>query len=166
MSAWLESNRKEEAKIWKKFKQKFQFNPSSQGQVFFEPSPSITYKISDIYHCNDEEYDVLQLDLHKKMLQAMRCCLAENKLIYALDWQPPCYSFNPHANIKNMSKWNIDIIPNGDCIIYIAQDFSFGALGNCWENSICVFGEKFLNILLKNKPQLFIGNILRKKEIE
>ena len=166
MAAWYELKQEEEDKVWDRFYTQFSFRPSVNPAYWpgiKEPQPSITYSISSIYGAGEEHYQRLDKDLRTKTLTALRLCIAPDEFLYVLDWQHACYRFYPHPSYAGKPiKWLVPVLPNGDYYIFLRQDFTFGLFGHPWEQTICVFGEPFLNVLEKDKPLLF-SNIIRKQ---
>lgn len=134
-NAWVTLTQNEYDKVWDSFYEKFRFNPTIHIENFpgiLEPSPSLTYEISDNF--GDERNIV---DLENKVLSALRSQSSQKEKIYVLDWQHECYWFYPH---KNFQKWLIPILPDGDYYIFLAEDFRFGIFGHPWEWTSCVWG--------------------------
>ncbi len=130
-------------------------NPSNWPGIT-EPSPSITYSVSSLY--NDEAIlDARVNDIHRKALTVFRLCVEAETPLYVLDWQHPAYLFYPHASFDpdDLDEWRIPVFPDGDYLIFIAQDFSFGTFGHPWEQTICVFGEQLINAFEQNLPYAF-----------
>ena len=78
--------------------------------------------------------------------------------ILALDWQHPSYRIHdvkldwlnlPHDD------WPITPFPDGDYYIFLTETFSHGFLGHPWEQTICVFGEEFVDLSLTQRPDMF-----------
>jgi hypothetical protein len=99
------------------------------------------------------------MDMFLKCFKALVC---EDEWIYALDWQHPSYKFYPHLpfSLNKFGEWPIPILPNGDYYIFLQRAFNFGVFGHPWEETICVFGEKLLSLLGRNRPLLF-SDIIR-----
>lgn len=111
----------------------------------------ITYEIGSIYEHPDAEE--LKADLDRKVLTALRQCVAPPDELYALDWQHPSYVFRPHET--SPTGFKAPVLPDGDYYIFLAPDFSFGLFGHPWEQTICVFGAPFLRALEEHPPRLF-----------
>jgi hypothetical protein len=152
--------------VWDRFDKIFVFSPSVDSKnwpIYAEPTPSVTFDIShlwDIYRKNESVAENIDRDLHFKTLSAFRLCVPVDGRMYALDWNHLCYSFYPHR-AKPEERWGVPVIPNGDYYIFIAEDFSFGTLGQPWETSICVFGQVLLDAIDQFAPLLF-DRVLRR----
>jgi hypothetical protein len=102
---------------------------------------------------NDEDYN----DLGNKLLSAFIECTDKDEYIYALDWQNDGYWVNPRLKfIKDeFDEWLVPFFPNGDYYFFLQKDFEWGYLGHPWQQSICIFGEKFVRNLRESKPKMF-----------
>lgn len=128
---------------------------------FRTPTPSITWDISPIYLRSGEEFARLEEDLARKALTAFRLCTPPGEDLYALDWNHPCYFLDPHGVVAEVGEpWAIPIVPNGDHYVFLASDFRFGVIGDCVEQTICVFGQPLLNAFAKDTPL-----VLRKRAL-
>jgi hypothetical protein len=128
-----------------------------------EPIDSETYSVGHVYG-EPERYRTLALDLSERLVDALRSCCHDGEHILALDWQHSCYRFNPTSAFKYRSEldWPIPALPNGDYYIFLACDFRFGWFGHPWEQTICIFGERFLAALAIRPPALF-DRLLRER---
>ncbi len=147
---WIKLNGIEYNGIWDRFYEIFNFNPSIYKRnwpSFKEPSPFITYDISNNYDDSvlDEWYEI--------SLKVMKECTGEEEFIYALDWQHESYLFNPHLD-KPIGRWTIEPFPDGDYYIFLPKDFRWGILTHPWEETICIFGKDLLDSFLKYNPKM------------
>lgn len=166
MSAWTILNEKEYNHVWNKFEIFFNFSPSVNKEnwpVFLEPAPFITYDISQYYDKGLQSKIII--DFYNKMRKSFQGSTRKGDKLYALDWQHRSYIFDPFSSFdyKNEENWLVPIIPDGDYYIFLAEDFSFGVLGQPWEHTICVFGEKLISVITKNKPTLLVGKQVRER---
>jgi hypothetical protein len=156
-NAWITLTSNEYDKVWDVFGDKFKFNPSVHIGNFLgilEPSPSVTYQISEDFGDEDKV-----IDLDGKVLSALRSETGLEERIYVLDWQHECYWFYPH---KDFQEWMIPVLPNGDYYIFLAEDFRFGIFGHPWEWTQCVWGKDLISFFEKSKPALW-EEIIRRK---
>ena len=147
----------EEHATWDRFDAKFRFRPSTKyWPGIKEPEASVTYDISHVYGA-PERYDRLTLDLSHKLVSALRGCVADGDVVHVLDWQHPCYRFNPHAPFAFDSEddWPIPALPNGDYYIFLDPDLRFGIFGHPWEKTMCVFGRTLVRAFGAEPPLLF-----------
>jgi len=157
-TGWIPMTREEEISIWDRFYPDFSFHPSifrEHWPVFAEPTPSTSFYVG--FHIfREPEHIRTQLisDLQQKMLAAFRRCISIESRIYALNWQHQCYWLDVHR-IALTKRWEVPALPNGDYYLFLAQDFSFGILGQPWEMTMCVFGERLLNAFEGKWPRLF-----------
>ncbi len=154
MNNWIYLSEAEEDEIWNKFRKEFEFRPSVHEIDFpgiKEPIPSVTYDVSYVFSSVDRE--ALVTDLQKKLLKAFQRVTKQGELVYAMDWQHQCYKFDPKAKI--CQDWEIPALPDGDYYIFLTKDLMYGQFGHPWEESICVFGKEFLNVLSADLPRMF-----------
>ncbi|SMX28161.1 hypothetical protein TRP8649_02276 [Pelagimonas phthalicica] len=155
---WQELSRFEEDRIWERVYKVLGFNPSIYKENFpgfKEPEPSVTYSFSTIW---GDEFDRLEADLEARAKALFKEATPKGKLIYALDWNHPCYQFDPHSSGED---WLIPALPDGDYHLFLSQSFSFGWLGHPWEQTVCIFGEPLLAALKRHRPKVFRHPIRR-----
>ena len=119
----------------------------------------------------------LEKELNTKIIASFKSFLKKDEFLYILDWQHSSYKIkinyldaddynriifkeNGFLYEKNIHNFNANyylpsIYPDGDYYIFITKDMKSGVFGHPLEQSICVFGEKMVKIILSNKPQLF-----------
>lgn len=154
MNAWIELAEDEYDKVWDRFYNEFQFRPSVRADLWpgiREPSPSITYSISDRSTFVD--------DLDTQALAVFRGVVEREARMYILDWQHTCFWFYPHRS--GIEQFEISVFPDGDYHIFLAEDFSFGMFGHPWEETVCVFGERLLRAMEQHRPHL-LTSVLRR----
>jgi hypothetical protein len=166
MNAWIELLESEYNAVWDRFESQFAFRPSvkeNDWPAIQEPTPSITYRISNIFHQGERHYKSLNSSLMDSFLKCFKSLTNEDDWIYALDWQHPGYKFWPHRrfSLDDYGEWKVPILPNGDYYIFLEREFEFGVFGHPWEQTMCVFGERLLSLLNENKPLLF-SEVVRK----
>ena len=156
--AYTELARAEHDTVWDRFCEQFKFRPSIHPECWpgiHEPMPSMTFDISSFYGRRDA--DLLNCDLKVKLLAALRHCLRPPARLYALDWQHPCYWFDPFGRIDvdALGLWPVPLLPDGDYYIFLAEDFSFGIFGHPWEQTMCIFGQTLVEAVEAGRPRLF-----------
>ena len=138
---------------WARYAARFGY-PAGGG--FRTPTPSVTWDISPIYLRSGEEFTRLEEDLALKALAAFRLCTLAGEELYALDWNHPCYLLDPHGGVAEAGEpWAVPVLPNGDHHVFLAPDFCFGLIGDCVEQTICVFGQPLLDAFAKDAPLVF-----------
>jgi len=132
--------------VWDDFYGKFDFKPSVDGPfpAIKEPRDSITFKFRENY--TDSDID----NLAKSISTAFVECGVELEEVYYLDWQHDCYALAP---TEIQGSWATGF-PDGDYAIFLSKDMAFGTFGHPWENSICVFGDRFVKALLTVSPSI------------
>jgi hypothetical protein len=150
---WRRLAGEQEDETWARYAARFGY-PAGGG--FRTPTPSVTWDISPIYLRSGEEFAGLEEDLARKVLTAFRVCTPAGQELYALDWNHPCYSLDPHGVVAEAGEsWAVPVLPNGDHYIFLAPDFRFGVIGDCVEQTICVYGQPLLDALATDAPLVF-----------
>lgn len=143
--------------VWNKFQEIYKFRPSTLAQEWpgiTEPTPSRTFNINHIY---GPDFHRLTRDLCEYYSACFTNVVPKGQSINVLDWQYPCFTFDPHAGFEfeSMEDWPIPPLPNGDYYIFLTEDMSGGFFGHPWEKTICVMGEAFVNQLESAPPDVF-----------
>ncbi len=148
--AWIELPRHRHDKVWDRFKEAFHFKPSVRPEewpTYLEPAPSITWDISHLlasfYPWNDPQATPYNVALWK----AFKACLAEDESVLALDWQHTAWEFFPHRfrGADDPTCWCIPALPSGEYHIFVTEDHRLGSLGHPWAQTLCIFGEGFVD---------------------
>lgn len=146
MEGWTPLTEVEYDAVWDRFYDHFAFRPSvsaADWPSIREPTPSITFRFSYDDAREDETYE-------SWVLTRLRESTDPDSSIYALDWQHESFWFNPHQ----ANDFEIPPFPDGDYYIFLTQDFSAGLFGHPWEQTICVFGDCFIDAARENLPKL------------
>jgi hypothetical protein len=165
--AWIELPRHRHDKVWDRFDEAFQFRPSVRPEdwpTFKEPAPSVTWDISDLLGAFSPWRDPQATPCNLALWQALKECVAEDEPVLALDWQHTGYEFYPHrfrAPERPMN-WCIPALPAGEYHIFLAEDHRLGSLGHPWAQTLCIFGEGFVEAYLRATP-LGRGRIIRQQ---
>src|SRR5262245_136478 len=147
--AWKTLDDDEHREVWDRFGERYEFSPSIDPNhiSIAEPSPSVTYNISQDFDSEEK-----RTDLEGKVLAGLRSQTSPAERIYVLDWQHLCYWLYPHMSFDD---WFIPALPNGDYYIFLAEDFRFGIFGHPWEWTSCVWGKGLLAFFESNRPELW-----------
>jgi hypothetical protein len=164
--AWEELADGDRTVVWELFYEKFRFNPSTKSSEWpgiKEPMDSITFDISHFLDGSEQARTTDENGLNAEIVEIFRQCVLPGEKLYALDWQHPCYWFNPFGRFEfsPMYAGMIPVIPNGDYHIFLADDFRFGTFGHPWEQTICVFGDELLGVVMREHPTLLQRTIRR-----
>ena len=157
MQTWEVLTADEYEAVWTRFDLRFDFRPSTTSWPGFrEPADSVTYHVGHVYG-DPERYQRLTLDLCRRLLTALRRCVAPNAFVHVLDWQHESYRFYPHVpfEFESEADWRVPPLPNGDYYIFVDPELAFGVLGHPWEQSMCVFGARLLDAVAHHMPALF-----------
>jgi hypothetical protein len=155
--AWIALPHHRSGRIWDRFDADFRFRPSVRPEdwpSFDEPAPSITWNIghllSEFYPWHDPRATPYNLAL----LQALRECLSDDESVIALDWQRSAYEFFPHRfrGSETARNWCIPALPSGEYHLFLTEDFRLGSLGHPWEQTLCIFGEGFVEAYRRLTP--------------
>jgi hypothetical protein len=144
-------------RVWDQFDDAFAFTPSVRPEHwsgFREPAPSITWDIGhllcDFYPWRDAQATPYNLALLKALTQFV----AADESVFALDWQHNSYEFFPHRFrfADDPMNWQIPALPSGEYHIFVTKDYRLGSLGHPWEQTVCVFGEGFVDAYEQASP--------------
>lgn len=154
---WQQLSVSAEDIIWERFERRFGFFGSIR-----EPVPSLTWDITPEFERDQACLESLKADLNYKMLRALQSCTAPSERVYALDWQHPCFWFDPRAGVVsgNPDEWAVPVLPDGDDYVFLASDLRFGTIGQIAAN-VCVFGRELLDSFAADPPKAFT-RLLRK----
>lgn len=152
----------DQAPIWDKFDEIYSFRPSTRAEDWpgiFEPKPSRTFDVGHIY---GPDFNRLTLELSEFYSSCFINVIPKEQFINVMDWQHPCFTFDPHAGFEfeNMEEWPIPPFPNGDYYLFLSDNLSGGFFGHPWEQSICVIGKAFVD-QLENAPLNVFSNLIR-----
>ena len=166
MQAWCEMTREEDDPIWDRFDEQLGFRPSVHAENFpgiREPTPSLTYDISDAFSGDRAHCRQYEIDLNLKTLQAWRLCIPAPRRICALDWQHTCYWLAPHEPFESRipEAWAVPTLPDGDYSIFLSEDLELGMFGHPWEQTLCVWGQPLLDAFERDLPSLLTRLVRR-----
>ena len=141
MPAIEELGEDEYVAVWARFKEQFRFRSgmaSSTWPAIAEPATARTWSVANLpdgdgYTELDEMVDVVQDGL---------CAVTPpDGTILILDWHHTSYRIRPHRiRPADGLRWPLGVMPDGDYIVNLAEDFSYGTFGHPWEETLCVFG--------------------------
>jgi hypothetical protein len=168
-NAWLEIPHPRYTELWDRFEEAFEFRPSvrpAEWPSFREPSPSITYNITDLLREFCPWRDSRATPYNLGLVRALAVCVSEDEPILALDWQHRAYEFLPHRFLgaDDPANWCIPSLPSGECHIFATADYRLGSLGHPWEGSVCVFGAGFVTEYARQSP-LGCNRIIRRRGV-
>jgi hypothetical protein len=147
--AWVELPRHRYDRVWDRFDEAFQFRPSVDPEdwpTFRVPGPSVTYRISEQLSEFSPWRDPKAAPYNLALLRALLACVEEGEPVLALDWQHAGYEFYPHRlrEPQEVKNWCIPALPSGEYHLFVTEDHRLGSLGHPWEETVCVFGEGFV----------------------
>lgn len=159
-AAWAQVRDDEAQRLWDRFDAAFRFRPSMYDlPAIDEPTPSITYALT--YEDGTRAEPVW---VNRALLTALRRVTSIDDGVVVLDWQHPTYRCRPHRVRDEEAPdvtWPIEIYPDGDYYIWLAEDFRYGTFGHPWEPSLCVFGEELLTAVAESGDEA-LGRVLRR----
>ena len=132
--------------VWDRFYDEFKFRPSTSSfkwPAIKEPVASVTWSLAVLD--DDPEYERLDR-LVEVVEQGLKSCMGRSGTLLALDWQHTSYRFAPlGVGGPGQLAWPLSPYPDGDYYIYLSEDFRTGSFGHPWEQSLCLFGQEFLD---------------------
>jgi hypothetical protein len=147
--AWIELPHHKGDRLWDRFTSAFRFNPSVYPRdwpSFVEPAPSLTWDVGHLLREFQPWTDDRTTPYNLALLAALRAHVGEDEPVFALDWQHAEWEFYPHRLRKPdvVRNWLIPALPSGEYHLFVTDDFRLGSLGHPWEQTVCVFGEGFV----------------------
>ncbi len=164
--AWIELPHHRYTEVWDRFDETFQFRPSVRPEnwpAFREPDPFVTWDIGELLREFDPGLDPRATPYNLALLAALQEFVPEDEPVLALDWQHTSYEFYPHRfrRPEEPANWCIPALPSGEYHIFVTEDYRLGSLGHPWEETLCVFGQGFLEAYRRVSP-LAENRIVRK----
>ncbi|MCW6005292.1 DUF2716 domain-containing protein [Micromonospora sp. CPCC 205371] len=136
---------------WTPFCQRFDFRPSVRSwPAITEPAPSVTVDLAPIFAARSQpEFGGRAAARHSGTpLAPVRGLRPGSRLVVGC-WQHQTYRFWPHRfACQPHRQWQTDVFPDGDYYIFLTEDMSTGTFGHPWEQTLCVFGEPLLSVLV------------------
>ncbi len=150
---WREMSHGQTDEAWNGYAERFGY---PAGGPFQTPTPSTTWDIAQVYLRGQEFRERVEADLTSKALAALKECTRPGEEVFALDWNHPCYFFDPHAaSDAGPDAWPVPVLPDGAHYIFLARDHRFGIVGNCVDMTVCVFGPALLAEFDASRPVAF-----------
>lgn len=136
-------------------------------EILHIPNPKMCFEVFSFFKLEPFEYFYNELNefaikLFKK--------IAKDKIIYAMDWQHSCYSFDPNLPFEKnefsdgclpgCNIWPIPFFPNGDHLFFLTSDYKNGVFGDGFNGEIHFWGHEMLNALTTIKiPKILTNRI-------
>jgi len=149
--AWSPISMDADDEYWTPICRRFEFRPSIHSwPAITEPVPSVTVDLGPIFAARSHpEFAAGAAAVNSVTLLALVRALEPGSSLVVLDWQHETYRFWPHRfACQPDAQWQTDVFPNGDYYIFLTEDMSTGTFGHPWEQTLCVFGEPLLSILI------------------
>jgi len=158
--AWIELPHHKADRLWDRFTSAFRFKPSVRPEdwpSFSEPAPSLTWDVGHLLREFQPWSDERATPYNLALLAALRAHVGEDEPVMALDWQHASLAFYPHRLRQPdvVRNWLIPALPSGEYHLFVTDDFRLGSLGHPWEQTLCVFGEGFVETYRELTP---LGN--------
>jgi hypothetical protein len=152
-AGWREMSHGQTDEAWTRFGERFGY---PAGGPFRTPTPAATWDIAPVYLRGQAFRDRAEAELTATALAALKECTVPGEEVLALDWNHPCYFFDPHAaSAAGPDPWPVPVLPDGDHYIFLAPDHRFGIVGNCVDMTVCVFGADLLAAFAAAPPAAF-----------
>ena len=154
MFAWEPLLPPDDDRIWEEFQTRYRFQPSTHERDWpsiREPAPSVTWRLKEGPSPDGAHAWGLRL-------------FGAAERIIALDWQHPCYWFDPR-HPDALADWNryIPLLPDGDYSIFLTEDLENGLFAHPWERSLCVFGVAWVERARADPPDV-VERVLRRRD--
>ena len=136
--------------FWDPFDARFHFRPGMDRETWpaiVEPAGSVTFDLSPVFD-REGGFAAGEVRLTEQVLSAMVSTSPADIAWVALDWQHLSYWFWPHRQVIENASWRVPPFPDGDYHALITQDLEQGTFGHPWEQTLCVFGGAFAEVLV------------------
>ncbi len=159
MKNWTELGKLEYDLLWDFVYETLRFSPSrSNKECVLFPADYRYYDISDFFGPGFSEslYDDLLRCTEKVFIE-----ISKKNIMYALDWQHECYSFDPKLPFEqdNFGESLIPIFPNGDYLFFITKDLKNVIFADGINRRISFCGADLIKAYERHKPNIFIKQI-------
>jgi Protein of unknown function (DUF2716) len=124
------------------------------------PFPNRCFNIKEVFESSafKSSYD----EFHQFAVYCFQA-IAPNNVIYAMDWQHDCYSFNPYLPFEKNefykryeNEWPIPFFPEADHYFFMTVDCLNGFFIDGINFNIYIWGEHLMEVINKtNLPQYF-----------
>jgi nicotinamide-nucleotide amidase len=139
------------------------------------PFPQIKYVATNAFEPYAKSSVALLADFSRQWISALQTL---NQNMWVLDWNHTCYELSPSQvrldesnesmagffggpersddELRNPPPqlFKVSPLPDGDWILFVSKDFTFGSLTNPRENSVTFFGQAFLHVLRLHENEL------------
>ncbi|GAB3870228.1 DUF2716 domain-containing protein [Kibdelosporangium lantanae] len=134
--------------MWHEFVADFGFR---HGKVpaLNEPAPSITWALPSPRAPHAQFPEAAQ-PVSQLVCDVLRECVEYWDSLVHHDGVHPSGRYRPHAvtDVADLERWEYSHYPNGDYMIFVSKDHTFGVLGDPFEASICFFGVPAVNAVV------------------
>jgi hypothetical protein len=138
----------DEADPWATFETRFAFTPGARPAID-EPSPSVTIDLAPIFGDDQARFNAGETAVNAITLVALTKVFHPGQPLFVVDWQHPSYRFWPHRQALTVPpQWPVGVFPNGDYHGFVSEDFTIGTFGHPWEETLCVFGQPLIDVLV------------------
>lgn len=154
--AWVELDGEVQRELWNEFATEYGFrrgpDPASWPAIR-EPAPSLCWALGSA-----PMQPVAQL-----VCDVLRACTEYWDSVFWHDSVHPSAQYRPHrvTDITDLDGWEYTHYPNGDYLIFVSKDLSFGVVGNHHERSLCFFGETAVQAATELNRRI-LGPLLRR----
>jgi hypothetical protein len=139
--AWVELAWDLRRELWRDFVDDFGFS-RSRSPVINEPVPSVVWALPP---CGtpDAPFPEAARPAAQLVCDVLRECVEYWDSVFRHDAVHPSTQYRPHrvTDVEDLEDWEHSHYPNGDYMIFVSRDHTFGVLGDHVENTICFFGE-------------------------
>lgn len=158
---WMKLSVDEKDELWDEFDQRFNFS-EKKGMAdcpgITEPSPSMTWDVSETLTNNDEDLARIESGLKSLLVESLCLMTTVDERLFVLDslrWFEN-YSFSPHQ-VKSVCthQWPLPVFPKDNYTIILAANMQFGVFGNPLEKTFCIFGDGLLRSLQPHMTAIF-----------
>lgn len=111
-----------------------------------DPRPSVTFDLSGFFTAEVQaEFNAAERAVDSLAHLAFVRVLPPDTPLLVLNWEHASHRFWPHR-VTTAPPWLV--VPNGDHYVVGTEDFALGTRGHPWEQTLQVWGEPLLQVLV------------------
>lgn len=157
-AAWRELPRVEEDAVWVEVESRLgELNDPATP----EPRPSLTFSVAEFYRRPQYEQFLIATEFRAVVHRSLCEILAEGETALALDWNHPCYYFDPRQleSPRSARAWIVPPLPDRDPVKFVTADFRIAWLTYMDDRMIAI-GQPLIDALMQSRPAI-LDTIIR-----
>src|ERR1043165_5483020 len=138
--AWVELDNVLWRELWQGFVDDFGFRRTGSPAIT-EPVPSVVWALPPV-GTPDAPFPDAARPVAQLVCDVLRECVEYWDSMVHHDGVHPSWQYRPHRvmDIDELNGWEYSHYPNGDYMIFVSKDHTFGIVADPFEETICFFG--------------------------